>query len=125
MIRRLFAHKVVVKADTIRKRPGKQHATNTHNATTYNANGNVVVDIEQQYTNNARSEERPAPGESFYGESAIITARKRHFDGPDDDSRRRKNIYSGNVTIDLKTGSKDFIDSFTKNGHDQKRRRKR
>lgn len=124
MVRRLFALKAVVKADSIRKRPSKQHATNSHNATTYNANGNVVVDIKQQYVNNTGNEERPSPGESFYGDSAVITARKRHYDGPDDEPRRRKNIFSGNVTIDLKTGSKNSVVSSTKNGSYQKRRRK-
>lgn len=105
MFRRLRARKITVEADSIKDRPGKQHQTGTHNARTYNADGNVVVTVNKQYPNNDDNPERPKVGSVHHGDSATISSRKNEYTGPALSSRRTRGIYTDNVIVDL--SSKD------------------
>ena len=111
LVRRLFARKISVKADSIDERPGKQHQTNMHNAKQHRANGNVIVTVRKQYLNTNDNPDRPKPGSVFFGDSAVISSRVTdHILPARGRSKRFEGVFSDNVIVDIFDSKKDKLD---------------
>ena len=119
---RFKARRLIVEADSIKARPGKQHQTNTHNAKSYKAAGKVDVVIDKQYLNRNDNPQRPPAGSKASGRSALISSRNVDYLGPADDAKRTKGIFRDNVIVDL--DSSDSSD-FKSNGSEKRSSKKK
>ena len=108
MFRRFLAHKVTVEADDIDNVSKKYHETKTHNASSYVADGDVRITIEQQYINTKENIDRPDVKTVHTGDRAIFSARKKHYIVPSEkDHNRKKGAFSGNVHVNLESKDSD------------------
>lgn len=115
---------MIVEADSIKARPGKQHQTNTHNARSYKAAGKVNITIDRQYPNKDANPQRPLAGSELSGRSALISSRNVDYLGPADDAKRTRGIFRDNVITDLdllnesdiRNSSKTDVKSSSKKG---------
>ena len=104
MFRRFLAHKITVEADDIDNISKKYHETKTHNASSYVADGDVRITIEQQYINTRENIDRPGAKTVHAGDRAVFSARKKHYIVPSEKNHnRKKGAFSGNVHVNLES----------------------
>ncbi len=104
MFRRFLAHKITVEADDIDNISKKYHETKTHNASSYVADGDVRITIEQQYINTRENIDRPDAKTVHAGDRAVFSARKKHYIVPSEKNHnRKKGAFSGNVHVNLES----------------------
>lgn len=120
---RFKARRLIVEADSIKARPGKQHQTNTHNAKSYKATGKVNITVDKQYPNKGANPQRPSVGSRFSGKSALISSRSVDYLGPSDDAKRTRGIFRDNVITDLDPSDVSDIGDFSKidDGHSNRK----
>lgn len=106
---RFKARRMIVEADSIKARPGKQHQTNTHNAKSYKAAGKVDIVIDRQYPSKDVNPQRPPVGSKLSGKSALISSRNVDYLGPADDAKRTRGIFRDNVITDLDSSDESGI----------------
>ncbi|MBR2781016.1 MAG: hypothetical protein IKD81_06335 [Eubacteriaceae bacterium] len=98
------AAKATVEADKIANASrAKHHQTNTHNAQTRIARGNVELRIDKQYPTRSNNAERPPAGSVIRGKTATISARKVD-DGKPRNPKRVCKVFSKDVTVSMKNG---------------------
>ena len=104
MFRRFLAHKITVEADDIDNISKKYHETKTHNASSYVADGDVKIIVEQQYPNSKEGTDRPDVKTVHTGDRAVFSARKKHYIVPSENNHnRKKGAFSGNVHVNLES----------------------
>ena len=95
------ASKSAVEADTIKRGTRtKHHQTNTHNAQTRVAKGDVEVRVLKQYPTRIGNSERPPAGSKFHGDDATISSRK--VTNKASGSKRALSVFDDDVTVNLK-----------------------
>ena len=95
------ASRASVEADSIKRGARtKHHQTNTHNAQTRIAKGNVEVRVLKQYPTRIGNSERPPAGSKFHGDDAMISSRK--VTNKASGSKRALSVFDDDVTINLR-----------------------
>jgi len=96
------ASKATVEADKIvGGTRAKHHQTNTHNAQTRIARGDVELRIDKQYPTRSNNVERPPAGSVIRGKAATISARKVEGGKPRNPKRVCR-VFFKDVTVSMK-----------------------